>query len=88
MGRRSGSIAAVGSPSSQTPITARVRIGQQPDFVRLFQTLPRAGEWVNFAPPGRRRDDYEVDWVLHWAIDPDDTDSPDVTVEIQLVDPE
>lgn len=78
----------MGSPSSQTPITARVRIGQQPDFVRLFQTLPRAGEWVNFAPPGRRRDDYEVDWVLHWAIDPDDTDSPDVTVEIQLVEPE
>jgi hypothetical protein len=74
------------TPDARVP--ARVRIGQRPDHVRWFRVVPRTGEWVNFAPPGMSRDDYEVDWVMHWAVDPDDADQPDVTIEIQLVDPE
>ncbi|MEQ3553966.1 hypothetical protein WIS52_26130 [Pseudonocardia nematodicida] len=77
------------TPPSSRPIPARVRIGLQPDHVRWFHVLPRTGEWVNFAPPGGRRDDYQVEWVLHWATDPDRPgDDPDVTVEIQLIDPD
>lgn len=70
-------------------IPARVRIGQQRAQVRWFRVLPRAGEWVNFAPPGWPRDDYEVDWVLHYSVDPGDdpADSPDVTTEICLIEP-
>lgn len=75
-------------PSFEDLPPVRVRIGQRPDHVRWFRSLPRTGEWVNFAPPGMPRDDYEVDWVLHWAVDPDDDDHPAVTIEIQLVDPE
>lgn len=74
------------SPERQIPV--RVRIGQRPDHVRWFGVVPRTGEWVNFAPPGMPRDDYEVDWVLHWAIDRDDDEDPEVTIEIQLIDPE
>ncbi|SFM77121.1 hypothetical protein SAMN05216207_1002335 [Pseudonocardia ammonioxydans] len=73
------------SPRHGVPV--RVRIGQRPDHVRWFRVVPRAGDWVNFAPPGMPRDDYEVGWVLHWAEDPDDTETPEVTIELQLVEP-
>ncbi|MFP5023449.1 hypothetical protein [Pseudonocardia phyllosphaerae] len=71
-------------------VPALVRIGQQPSQIRWFRVLPRTGEWVNFAPPGVPRDDYEVDWVLHYSMDPadDPEDLPDVTTEICLVEPE
>ena len=70
-------------------IPALVRVGQQTGQLRYFSVLPRTGEWVNHAPHGWPRDDYEVEWVLHWSWDPDDTHDrrPDVTVEICLVDP-
>lgn len=70
-------------------IPALVRVGQQTGQLRYFSVLPRTGEWVNHAPRGWPRDDYEVEWVLHWSWDPDDTHDrrPDVTVEICLVDP-
>ncbi|BBG00843.1 MULTISPECIES: hypothetical protein [Pseudonocardia] len=76
------------STASQGPVPVRVRIGRQPDHLRWFRVVPRTGEWINFAPPGMPRDDYEVDWVLHWAIDPDDGEQPEVTIEIQLVEPD
>ncbi|MBC3190904.1 hypothetical protein H7X46_07490 [Pseudonocardia sp. C8] len=74
--------------STSHGIPVRVRLGRRPDHVRWFREVPRPGDWVNFAPPGMRRDDYEVDWVLHWAVDPADDETPDVTIEIQLVEPE
>lgn len=77
------------STTGQQMIPVRVRIGQQLAQVRWFRVLPRAGEWVNFAPQGWPRDDYEVEWVLHYSLDPDDdpAESPGVTVEICLIEP-
>ncbi len=70
-------------------VPALVRIGRQPGQIRWFSVIPRSGEWVNHAPRGVPRDDYEVEWVLHWAWDPDDPvdERPEVTVEICLVEP-
>ncbi|MFP5071070.1 hypothetical protein ACLFMI_15580 [Pseudonocardia nantongensis] len=77
------------STTGQQMIPVRVRIGQQLAQVRWFRVVPRAGEWVNFAPQGWPRDDYEVEWVLHYSLDPDEdpADNPDVTVEICLIEP-
>ncbi|RZT84885.1 hypothetical protein EV383_1742 [Pseudonocardia sediminis] len=71
-------------------VPALVRVGQQKGQLRWFRVIPRTGEWVNHAPRGWPRDDYEVEWVLHWAWDPDEPvdERPEVTVEICLVEPE
>ncbi|MDN5915341.1 MAG: hypothetical protein L0I76_09580 [Pseudonocardia sp.] len=70
-------------------VPALVRVGQQKGQLRWFSVIPRSGEWVNHAPRGLPRDEYEVEWVLHWAWDPEGPDDgrPEVTVEICLVEP-